>query len=169
MLVQTAAWAAATGAAVGVSWYGVHRVLSDDGYQQPSALALNVAGSASTTPGPLPTTAGTATQVPLPPATSTHRPSPSPSRSSASPSGSSTPSATGDVHSYTPAGGRIVVSMGRTSADLVSATPNSGWSMHVYTGDQWLRVDFSQGSTDSIFYVTWNGHAPMVQTWITAQ
>ncbi|RAG82013.1 hypothetical protein DN069_29920 [Streptacidiphilus pinicola] len=162
VLVQTAAWAAATGAAVGVSWYGVHRVLSVDGYQQPSTLALNVAGSVSTTPAPLPSTAGSASQAPLPPATATHRPSPS-----HSPSASASPGPTGDVHSYTPTGGRIVVSMGQSSADLVSATPDSGWSMHVYTGDQWLRVDFTQGTTDSIFYVTWNGHAPMVQTWLT--
>ncbi|WP_042374566.1 hypothetical protein [Streptacidiphilus neutrinimicus] len=171
VLVQTAAWAAATGAAVGVSWYGVHRVLSDDGYQQPGALALTVAGSASVSPAPLPTTTDAPTQAPLPPAASTHRASPGPSHDaspspSASPAG---PSATGDVHSYTPTGGRIVVSMGQTSADLVSATPDSGWSMHVYTGDEWLRVDFTQGSTDSIFYVTWNGHPPMVQTWLMNQ
>ncbi|SEL61129.1 hypothetical protein SAMN05414137_110201 [Streptacidiphilus jiangxiensis] len=167
MLVQTAAWAAATGAAVSVSWFGVHRVLADDGYQQPSALGLTVAGSVSLSPAPLPTTIGTATQLPQSPtATPTHRPTPGHSRST-TPSPSSTPSAdaTGNVRSYTPPGGRIVVSMGATSAELVSATPNSGWGMHVYTGDQWLRVDFTQGSTDSIFYVTWNGHPPMVQTW----
>jgi hypothetical protein len=68
------------------------------------------------------------------------------------------------VKSYPETGGRIVVSMGATSASLVSATPDSGWSMHVYTGDQWLRVDFVNGTVDSVFYVTWNGHPPMVQT-----
>ncbi len=170
--MQTVAWAVATGAAVGVSWYGVHRVLSDDGYQQPGALALTVAGSSTDTPAPLPTTTDPPTQAPLPPAASTHRASPGPSRSaSASPSASAPASAapSGDVHSYTPTGGRIVVSMGASSADLVSATPNSGWSMHVYTGDEWLRVDFTQGTTDSIFYVTWNGHPPMVQTWLMNQ
>ncbi|WP_370117102.1 hypothetical protein [Streptacidiphilus sp. MAP12-33] len=167
LLVQTTAWAAATGAAVSVSWFGVHRVLADDGYQQPSALGLTVAGSASLTPAPLPTTIGTATQLAAPPTTvTTHHVTPGRSRS-AVPSPSPTPPAspTGDLHSYTPPGGRIVVSMGATSADLVSATPDSGWAMHVYTGDEWLRVDFTQGSTDSIFYVTWNGHPPMVQTW----
>lgn len=170
--MQTAAWAAATGAAVAVSWYGVHRVLSEDGYQQPSALGLSVAGSSSTAPGPLPTTSGTATQLPLPPAASTHRASPGGGRSASPtppPSSTAAPSATGDVHSYTPTGGRIAVSMGQTSADLVSATPDGGWSMHVYTGNEWLRVDFTQGTTDSIFYVTWNGHPPMVQTWLTNQ
>jgi hypothetical protein len=167
-MVQTAAWAAATGAAVSVSWFGVHRVMADDGYQQPSALGLTVAGSASLQPSPLPTTIGTATQLAIPSATATHRPSPAHSHGGAAPSTSpadASPSASGEVRSYTPNGGRVVVSMGAASAQLVSATPNSGWGMHVWTSDQWLRVDFTQGTTESIFYVTWNGHPPMVQTW----
>jgi hypothetical protein len=151
---------------VSVSWLGVHSVLADDGYQQPSALPLSVTGSGSRTPAPLPTTPGTATRSPSP-TPGAHR-SPSPS---ATPTGqarpSPTPSATasGQVRSYTPNGGRIVVAMGATSASLVSATPDSGWSMHVYTGEEWLRVDFVSSAVDSIFYVTWNGTAPMVQTW----
>jgi hypothetical protein len=182
-LVQAAAWAAATGAAVCVSWYGVHRVLGDDGYHQPTALALSVAGSGSGTPAPPPATIGDPTQVPAPTATR-HSATPTPGRShpagpaSASPgptagtpsaSADASASASGDVSSYTPEGGRIAVAMGATSAGLVSATPNSGWSMHVWSGDQWLRVDFTSGSVDSAFYVTWNGHPPMVSTWIGTQ
>ncbi|WP_037605391.1 hypothetical protein [Streptacidiphilus rugosus] len=183
-LVQGAAWAAATGAAVCVSWYGVHRVLADDGYHQPTALALSVAGSGSSrTPAPPPPAIGDPTQVPAPSATR-HGPSPSPGRShpggaaptSAAPT-SGTPSASadasasasGDVSSYTPEGGRVAVSMGASSASLVSATPDSGWSMHVWSGDEWLRVDFTSGTVDSAFYVTWNGHPPMVSTWIGTQ
>ncbi|MEZ0068408.1 hypothetical protein ABIA32_004433 [Streptacidiphilus sp. MAP12-20] len=177
-LVQAAAWAAATGAAVGVSWYGVHRVLGDDGYHQPTALALSVAGSGSGTPSPLPPAIGSATQIPAPSAahhsataTPGHPHSTTPSPTPASPSGSASASASpsGDVKSYTPQGGRVAVSMRASSANLVSATPDSGWSMHVYTGDQWLRVDFTSGSTDSAFYVTWNGHPPLVSTWVSPQ
>ncbi|MFD0330306.1 hypothetical protein ACFQZC_24265 [Streptacidiphilus monticola] len=54
--------------------------------------------------------------------------------------------------------------MGADSASLVTAVPDNGWAMHTWTGDGWLRVDFSQGSVESVFYVTWNGHPPSVQT-----
>ncbi|MBF9072449.1 hypothetical protein [Streptacidiphilus fuscans] len=169
-LVQAGAWAVATGAAVSVSWLGVHSVLADDGYQQPSALPLSVTGAGSRTPAPLPTALGTAghSPTPTPSAKRSSSPSAAPSgRPHSSPSSSPEPTTTasGEVKSFTPNGGRIVVAMGATSASLVSATPDSGWSMHVYTGDQWLRVDFVGSTVDSIFYVTWNGTAPMVQTW----
>ncbi|MBC3842541.1 hypothetical protein GXW82_27135 [Streptacidiphilus sp. 4-A2] len=73
--------------------------------------------------------------------------------------------ANGQIQGYNRPGGRIVVAMGTSSASLVSAVADSGWSMHTWTGDEWLRVDFEQGTLDSIFYVTWNGHAPLIQTW----
>jgi hypothetical protein len=166
-----------------MSWFGVHRVLRDASFEQPRALvvAVTAVAAASSAP-PLPTAIGSATQSAAPSAAAT----PTPRTHSATPShpASSTPStaayptstsvsvsvsassgAGGQVQSFIRPGGRIAVDMGATSASLVSANPDAGWSMHVWTGAQWLRVDFEQGSTDSIFYVTWNGHPPMVQTW----
>ncbi|WP_370151824.1 hypothetical protein [Streptacidiphilus sp. EB129] len=159
-LIRGAAWAGATAAAVSVSWFGVHRVLRDASFEQPRALVVAVP-SVSAPPPALPTSIGSAV------ATSSAAPSPRPARRSEAPPSappSSSPSGSGQIRSYTPQGGRIVVNMGATSATLVSATPDAGWSMHYWTGPQWLRVDFQQGATDTIFYVTWNGHAPMVQT-----
>jgi hypothetical protein len=68
------------------------------------------------------------------------------------------------VRSVTVHGGRVALEMHADSAELVSATPESGWEMQVWHSDQWIRVDFSRGAvTDSVF-VTWNGHPPAVQT-----
>ncbi|MBO1419610.1 hypothetical protein J0670_34020, partial [Streptomyces sp. FH025] len=39
-LVQLGAWAAATGAAVALSWLGVHAVLTGAAFEQPTALPL---------------------------------------------------------------------------------------------------------------------------------
>ncbi|WP_370083073.1 hypothetical protein [Streptacidiphilus sp. MAP12-16] len=176
-LVRAGAWAGATAAAVSVSWFGVHRVLRDASFEQPHSLvvAMTAPAVASSAP-PLPTAIGSATQSASPSVAATtptprqHGPTPTPSRPASSPpaaaaSPSPGPSTGGQVQSFTRPGGRIAVSMGPTSASLVSATPDPGWSMHVWTGTQWLRVDFEQGTTDSIFYVTWNGHPPLVQTW----
>ncbi len=157
-----------------VSWFGVHRVLRDGSYEQPSALVVAVATptSASPTPPPLPTSIGSAVTIPSP----SRSPTPSrsgsttPSRSPSAPASASPPptaSATsGTIQTFTRPGGRIVVDMGAASAGLVSVTPDPGWSWHQWTTSTWLRVDFQQdgSGTDSIFYVTWNGHPPLVQT-----
>ncbi|QMU75352.1 hypothetical protein GXW83_05870 [Streptacidiphilus sp. PB12-B1b] len=192
--VRAGAWAAATAAAVSVAWLGVHRVLGDSSYEQPRMLvAVQAAGSPAAPP--LPTAIGSASEraQPTPGASATAQASRSPaprhspggaggtgstggtggtggtsssgSNSSSGGTGGAGVSDSGDIQSYTRPGGRIVVAMGASSASLVSATADTGWSMHTWTGDDWLRVDFDQGTADSIFYVTWNGHAPMVQTW----
>ena len=170
--MSAGAWAAATAAAVYVSWLGVHRVLGDGLSEQPRMLAA-VAAPLSTTAPPLPATAGTPSSGSTSHAssgTSTGTgPSAGPSdRASASASTSASASGsgyTGQVQAFNRPGGRIVVDMGAASATLVTATPDTGWSVHQWTGVDWLRVDFEQGSSDSIFYVTWNGHPPLVQTW----
>jgi hypothetical protein len=170
-LVRTVAWAGATTAAVAVSWFGVHRVLADGSADQPRALVVAV--TVPTTPPPpppLPTSIG------APAETSSASPSPTPdTRPSATrsplpqlPSSAPTPapSPTDTVSSFTRPGGLIVVAMGPTSAHLITATPDPGWSVHTWTGQStWLRVDFEKDDgTDSVFYVTWNGHPPTVQT-----
>ncbi|MFI7098537.1 hypothetical protein ACIBK8_04150 [Streptomyces sp. NPDC050161] len=174
-LMHAAAWTLATGAAVTLSWYGVHTVMSGTAYDPPRALPLSAAvpsapdGSAA------------------PRVSSTHRPKPSPSAGPrASPSGAPTasaaPSRTGDasprrdpgppagsasggqqVKSWSTAGGRVVFDLRAESAQLVSATPNPGWEMQVWKQDSWIRVDFTGPGHTSVF-CTWNDHPPMVQS-----
>ena len=168
-LVRAGAWAAATAAAVSVAWLGVHRVLGDTSYEQPRMLAAAPVTSVSPEP-PLPAAIASPTQRPTPTASAPASPrfSAVPDRPVAPSSRSAaagTPAASGQIEGYNRPGGRIVVDMGAASASVVTAVADSGWSVHQWTGDDWLRVDFEQGSLDSIFYVTWNGHAPFVQTW----
>jgi hypothetical protein len=213
--MYTGAWAAATGAAVMLSWLGVHSVLADEVLDPQHSLTVQP-GSLSGTGGPLssstrppgselgsatarapqPSAAGARTAlttraadgVKLPPgggATGApHSPGASP-RASSGASGSAAPSAgqsasgaasgssatatagsgSGEVRSYRVNGGRVVLEERADSAELVSATPEPGWEMQVWHGDQWMRVDFSDGGThiDSVF-VAWNGHPPTVET-----
>ncbi|MFC1413387.1 hypothetical protein ACEZCY_30790 [Streptacidiphilus sp. N1-12] len=172
-LIRAGAWAGATAAAVSVSWFGVHSVLADSSAVQPRPLvvALN-APVASPVPPPPPAAIGTPAQTPSAtpsPSTSTgagaagtagtapaHRPSSAPPSPTASP--------TEQVVSYTRPGGIIVVAVGPSSAKLITATPNPGWSVQTWTSaPDWFRVDFVRGGTDTVFYMTWNGHPPMVQ------
>ncbi|MCL6298625.1 hypothetical protein [Streptomyces kronopolitis] len=172
-LVHAVAWTLATGAAVTLSWFGVHTVLSGTAYDPPRALPLSGAQPE----------AGASPRV-----SSTHRPKPSrspvehPSPTGSAPSGPVSPSATGGsgthpdaspqdsypsssdsrIKSYSTAGGRVVFDLGGRSAELVSATPASGWQMQVWKQDGWIRVDFAGSSHTSVF-CTWNGHPPTVQ------
>ncbi|MFI1156501.1 hypothetical protein [Streptomyces sioyaensis] len=177
-LVHAVAWTLATGAAVTLSWFGVHTVLSGTAYDPPRALPLSARMSGAQPDG------GASPRV-----SSTHRPKPSrspdrgPAPTDGKPSGPASPSATGDarpqhpdsspqdgyppasdarIKSYSTAGGRVVFDLGGRSAELVSATPDSGWQMQVWKQDGWIRVDFS-GSAHTSVFCTWNGHPPTVQ------
>ncbi|MEU3203097.1 hypothetical protein ABZ702_04280 [Streptomyces cyaneofuscatus] len=183
-LVHALAWSLATGAAVTLSWWGVHTVMTGTAYDPPRAVPISVGAGA-------PQRIGQSTEDPL--VSSTHRSSPTPSPASpsadsdsASPSPSAArPSRTppssptpppaspkpaansGEVKGYRTDGGRVVFELGKSSAKLVSATPEPGWSMQVWTNDAWIRVDFSDGGgvdgkTYSVF-CTWNGTPPTVQ------
>ncbi|MFJ8826506.1 hypothetical protein ACIREE_32640 [Streptomyces sp. NPDC102467] len=169
-LVHTVAWLLATGAAVTLSWWGVHTVMSGTAYDPPRALPV-AAADASDSASPL--------------ASSTHRPEPAPSatssRSSAKPSSkppapSRTPSSThrpgtsppgsassGDVKSYATAGGRAVFDLGETEATLVSATPSTGWSVQVWKQSTWIRVEFTSGDQKVSAFCTWHDHRPSVE------
>ncbi|MFI2783036.1 hypothetical protein [Streptomyces sp. ALB3] len=177
-LVHAIAWSLATGAAVTLSWWGVHTVMSGTAYDPPRAVPVSVG-----------VRGGQATDAPV--SSSTHRappsaspgvtasrtapaPSPRPSGSpfsrppAASPSPAkppAPPAAAGEVKSYPTRGGRVVLELADDSAKLVSATPEPDWSMQVWTNAEWIRVDFSDGAgaTVSVF-CTWNGHPPMVET-----
>ncbi|REK90640.1 hypothetical protein DY245_09190 [Streptomyces inhibens] len=181
-LVHAAAWTLATGAAVTLSWFGVHTVLSGTAYDAPRALPLSdqVASSGAQADG------GASPRV-----SSTHRPRPSTSagrspshtddkpskpatpsptgatrsqRPATSPPGSSAPASDGRIKSYSTTGGRVVFDLDSRSAELVSATPNSGWEMQVWKQDQWIRVDFTGGTAHTSVICTWNGHPPIVET-----
>lgn len=173
-LVHALAWSLATGAAVTLSWWGVHTVMAGTAYDPPRAVPIE-AGSGSDR--------DSAENL----SSSTHRPQPSPSRSpsathraTAAPKPSATASGTpshtasgtprptatasGTARSYRTDGGLIVFELGTDSAKLVSATPEQGWSVQVWTNTTWIRVNFTRddGTTVSVF-CTWNDHPPQVE------
>ncbi|MFI1519385.1 hypothetical protein [Kitasatospora cineracea] len=177
-LVQLGAWTAATGAAVALSWLGVHAVLVDTVFEQPVAVQLpsvassKAGGPAGPTPsGPPPSSAPPSAAAPSPdpdPSAGATTPaaagSSAPARPSATARRSSSPPST--LHSYPMLGGRVALDVRATEARLVSAVPEAGWSMQVWHGDQWLQVNFSKDDRVSTLMVSWNGTAPNVQTFV---
>ncbi|MET9182038.1 hypothetical protein ABZX88_27995 [Kitasatospora aureofaciens] len=174
-LVQLCAWAAATGAAVALSWLGVHAVLTGAAVEQPTALPLpspRVGGtphSASATPDPAPTSQSPTQPAAAPNATTTTARAPAgtpPTGAAAPPARRPTPSATATstVRSYPIPGGRVALDIRADKASLVSATPDPGWQMQVWNGDQWMRVDFTRDNQANSVFVYWNGHPPVVET-----
>ncbi|SDO05963.1 hypothetical protein SAMN05216259_107114 [Actinacidiphila guanduensis] len=166
--MHSGVWALATAAATTLSWFGVRSVLHDTAYGPPRTLPIAVRTSppaiSSATHSPKPKPPPKSPSVP-------HRSAPA----SATPSTSAPPSASapppnpaGDVHSYTTAGGQVVLDLGASSASLVSATPRPGWGMQVWTSQPgWLRVTFTSasGTAASSVFCTWNGHPPTVQAY----
>ncbi|PYC84408.1 hypothetical protein C7C46_07955 [Streptomyces tateyamensis] len=176
-LVQTGAWAVATTAAVLLSWLGVSSVLSDAAFDPPATLALPGSATPAASGGvgtsspdatlpdpPSDPPSGTAPSPSTPPrSASPARRTTGPTGGAAQPQQPAQPQAS-TVHSYLVPGGRVALDEHPDRADLVSATPDAGWQMQMWNGDQWMRIDFSRdGATNSVF-VTWNGHAPDVQT-----
>ncbi|MEU5654642.1 hypothetical protein ABZ802_03330 [Streptomyces sp. NPDC047737] len=178
-LVHVIAWSLATGAAVTLSWWGVHTVMSGTAYDPPLAVPISVearGGQAtdepvsSSTHRALPSTTRSPSASPSPSSAAPSRAPASP-RPSAPPSGDRSPAesrppsaASGKMKSYPTRGGRVVLELADDSAELVSATPETGWSMQVWTNPEWIRVDFGDGAgaTVSVF-CTWNGHPPIVE------
>ncbi|WP_406268244.1 hypothetical protein [Streptomyces sp. NBC_00191] len=171
-LVHAMAWSLSTGAAVTLSWWGVHTVMSGTAYDRPRALPISA--DAATTQGARPQASSTQRQ-PSPtaskPATPDKSPKSSATASAGKPSGtkppysqpSSSPSAPGNVKGYTVDGGRVVFDIAKTWAELVSATPDAGWQMQVWKQPEWIRVTFTRDGKESSVFCTWNGHPPMVQ------
>ncbi|WP_318219534.1 hypothetical protein [Streptomyces sp. SCL15-6] len=180
-LLHVLAWLLATGAAVTLSWWGVHTVMAGTAYDAPRALPITAADAAARGP-----------QDSEPSASSTKRPSPSGSPSSG-PSGSPTatpsrtprepsppapsrsapaiapagpgpsPTSSGRVRSYETDGGRAVFDLGTSSASLVSATPGAGWSMQVWKTETWIRVEFTSGADRVSVFCTWHDGPPRVE------
>ncbi|MFK4064814.1 hypothetical protein [Streptomyces sp. NPDC029674] len=179
-LVHGIAWSLATGAAVTLSWWGVHTVMAGTAYDPPRALPLagddGGAGRAeplsssthrpesasakkpdkSRKPGNSPKASPNTPKPPKsgePSGTSSRKPSPPPPTSSG----------TGTVKSYSTDGGRVVFDLGKDSATLVSATPAAGWSVQTWKQDKWIRVEFIGGAARVSVFCTWHDTAPRVE------
>ncbi|GHA14136.1 hypothetical protein [Streptomyces purpurascens] len=165
-LVHVLAWLLATGAAVTLSWWGVHTVMAGTAYDPPRALPIKAADATRQKPEP----SATPTRRPSPPQRTpsappaARKPSPTPTKppgpSRAAPASAS---ASGEVKSYDTDGGRAVFDLGRTSASLVSATPGAGWSMQVWKTESWIRVEFSSGADRVSVFCTWHDGPPRVE------
>ncbi|MEU4051859.1 hypothetical protein AB0F09_21990 [Streptomyces olivaceus] len=180
-LVHLIAWLLATGAAVTLSWWGVHTVMAGTAYDAPRALPITAADAsvrdgdgsgaeeeslASSTSRPSPSAAPSTSPSPEPSKTS-EKPDPAPS-DPAPPSAPKTPSdpaptASGEVKSYDTDGGRAVFDLGTASASLVSATPGAGWSMQVWKTESWIRVEFTSGADRVSVFCTWHDGPPRVE------
>ncbi|MFF1375920.1 hypothetical protein [Streptomyces sp. NPDC058308] len=171
-LVHTIAWSFATGAAVTLSWWGVHTVMAGTAYDPPRALPL--AGDdggadradplASSTHRPASSPTEKPSKSPKPHKSSKLPESPGPSRKHTGkpPSPPPTSSSTGTVKSYNTDGGRVVFDLAKDSATLVSATPAAGWSVQTWKQDKWIRVEFTGGAAHVSVFCTWHDTAPRV-------
>ncbi|GAB2905273.1 hypothetical protein GCM10027075_01080 [Streptomyces heilongjiangensis] len=180
-LLPVLAWLLATSAAVTLSWWGVHTVMAGTAYDPPRALPITAADAKDREAGReedreeperVPDTAG---PTPSPGADRTERTdgrgssgtgaaSPAPAKSprvSPSPGGGASGDS-GQVKAYGTEGGRVVFSLTRTYATLVSATPGAGWSMQVWKTESWIRVDFAAGADRVSVFCTWHDSAPRV-------
>ncbi|MCX4575163.1 hypothetical protein OHB41_18615 [Streptomyces sp. NBC_01571] len=170
-LVHVLAWTLATGAAVTLSWWGVHTVMTGTAYDPPRALPVTVGDSLTQKAKPLPSPTrrtGVPHAAPTPGPERSRRPAatPSPSKSPSSgpsPSSSAAAGRTGRVKSYDTDGGRAVFDLGTASATLVSATPGSGWSMQVWKTESWIRVEFTSGADRVSVFCTWHDGPPRVE------
>lgn len=177
-LVHAGAWTLATGAAVTLSWFGVHTVLAGTAYDPPRALPLQDVPTARADPQ------SSSTHRPKPPSPSAspsrepsnspeesgkksppeRKPSPTPTRHEDPPA--PPPPSTGTVKGATVPGGRAVFDLGGAAPTLVSATPDSGWDMKVWHSSHWIRVTFTNGDTSSSVFCRWDeGDRPRIETY----
>jgi hypothetical protein len=168
VLTGLAAWLGGTALAVCLAWFGANMVVRDAGVS-PGVQVINADPPAPATPPAPPTPPAqpaSATPTASGPRHSPAASSPPPSRSpSPSAKPSATPSATaaaGTVRSYTLAGGRVALLVSGDSATLVTAVPDSGFSVETWSGTDWLRVDFSSGAQVSSLIASWYEHQPSV-------
>ncbi|MEU5886003.1 hypothetical protein ABZ835_04095 [Streptomyces sp. NPDC047461] len=161
-LIHVLAWSLATGAAVTLSWWGVHTVMAGTAYDPPRALPITAADATTQESKPLASSTARSTPSTSPSRTPSRTPTPSPSRTPTKTPGPS-PSASGQVKSYDTEGGRAVFDLGKTSATLVSATPGAGWSMQVWKTETWIRVEFASGADRVSVFCTWHDSAPRVE------
>lgn len=168
-LVHVLAWSFATGAAVTLSWWGVHTVMAGTVYDRPRALPITAADAttqeskplASSTNRPTPSKGPSSPASPSPKPTATPR---TPAPSTAPPKSTNpSPATSGQVKGYDTDGGRVVFDIGARDASLVSATPGAGWSMQVWKTETWIRVEFSAGADRVSVFCTWHDGPPRVE------
>ncbi|WP_282695514.1 hypothetical protein [Streptomyces sp. CC208A] len=181
-LVHALAWSLATGAAVTLSWWGVHTVLSGTVYDPPRALPLPLPVDTSADRSPAGTAIGDAvassTSRPAPPSSPSPppsspspppstRPARAPDRPTPAPTATAGPSApssgSSGVRSHTVDGGRVAFDLGGASGELVSAVPASGWRMQVWKQPTWIRVTFTRDEREISVFCLWHDSAPRVQ------
>ncbi|MGW5475807.1 hypothetical protein [Streptomyces sp. NPDC004008] len=171
-LVHVLAWSLATGAAVTLSWWGVHTVMAGTAYDPPRALPITAGGAtAQGAAAPLTSSTERPEASRSPQGQPTPSPRPTPSRTAgtrrtptaATPSSSPSVSSPGQVKSYDTDGGRVVFDLGDVSATLVSATPGAGWSMQVWKTESWIRVEFTSGANRVSVFCTWHDGPPHVE------
>jgi hypothetical protein len=142
---------------VSVAWFGANVVLRNAGVG-PGIPVIDAAVLTPSSPGP--------SSVPAPSSASgapraAHSPAARPSASPGS-TGPSHSSAGGGVRDYTMTGGRVTLDVSRTSAQLVTAVPDAGYSVQTWSGTGWLRVDFSSGPAASSLIASWYEHVPTI-------
>ncbi|MFF8730328.1 hypothetical protein ACF073_28190 [Streptomyces sp. NPDC015171] len=161
-LVHVLAWLLATGAAVTLSWWGVHTVMAGTAYDPPRALPVTAADAADRE---VKAASRAPSAAPSPTRERSPRPAPAPARTPArpqSPSPAASATAPGRVRSYDTDGGRAVFDLGPADATLVSATPGTGWSMQVWKTESWIRVEFSRSTDRVSVFCTWHDGPPRV-------
>ncbi|MFD9336671.1 hypothetical protein ACFWBF_20080 [Streptomyces sp. NPDC060028] len=177
-LVHAMAWTLATGAAVTLSWWGVHTVMSGTAYDRPLAVPLTTQPLSSSThrsepSAPVSSSSSSSSDEPspAPSASPSQSPAPSAAQPSSKPPADPAPdrrgagSDSGNVKSYSVSGGRVVFDLGTSSAELVSATPAAGWRMQVWKQDVWIRVTFTRDGNEVSVFCTWHDHPPAVEVW----
>jgi hypothetical protein len=184
------AWLFATGAAITLSWFGVDTVLKGTVYDPPRALPVSGTPSgpppepdASSTQRPPPdgvsAASGTpradagntgSTDTPEAPAGETTQDPPRdpPPGDTPDPAGEPGGAATasgglGSVETVRTDGGRVAFDMDETTAELVSATPEPGWDMQVWTEPGWIRVTFTANGRELSVFCVWHDGAPRIE------
>lgn len=145
-------WLAATTAAVTLSWLGVRDVIRGAVFDQPDTIPLVSPVTTEEPPPPATTSKPTTVDTPAP---EQEPPETSPP----------TTEDAGDVQTYEVKGGKVVLSVRPEGAELISATPRSGYT--VQTWDHvagWLRVEFTAGQRGSSVIATWHDHPTTVET-----
>ncbi|PKW08004.1 hypothetical protein SAMN05428944_4909 [Streptomyces sp. 1222.5] len=161
-LVHVLAWLLATGAAVTLSWWGVHTVMAGTAYDPPRALPVLAADAKARDVRPA-SNGPSASAAPSRGRPASPAPSPSRTPVAHSPSPSATAPSSGRVKAYDTDGGRAVFELGPSSATLVSATPGAGWSMQLWKTETWIRVEFSRGADRVSVFCTWHDGPPRVE------
>jgi hypothetical protein len=160
-------WLTATTAAVTVSWLGVRDVIRGAVFDQSDAVPVvhPVTVPPAESPPPPPTSS---TPEPAPPpvpgTVDSATPRPQPPKPAPKPSPPPTEEAS-DVRTYEVKGGTVVLSVRPDSAELISATPRSGYTVQTWDHqDGWLRVEFTARQRASSVIATWHDHPTTVET-----